>query len=146
VSASQKAHSWVPLLPAGLLVAIAAGQIHLATRQDLTPWKGGGFGMFSSTDRGHNRRLRVWVSGPERSEEVAIPTDLIDMANNVLIFPSHRRLERLGREIALTARGEGGEIRDVRIVVWRREYDRATLESGLVPLREVRVEVTDLAP
>lgn len=142
----MKAHSWVPLLPAGLLVAVAAWQLHLAASRDLTPWKGGGFGMFSSTDRGHNRRLRVWVSGPERSEEVAIPADLVDMATDGLIFPSHRRLERLGREIALTAGSEGGQIRHVRVAVWRREYDRETLEPSWVPLREVGVEVGDLAP
>ncbi len=34
-----------------VLVAVALHQVHLAVTRDLTPWKGGGFGMFASVDR-----------------------------------------------------------------------------------------------
>ena len=142
----MKPSSWLPLLPAALLVAVAVHQIHLATTEALAPWKGGGFGMFSSTDRGHNRRLRVWVSGPERSEEMAIPRDLTGLALDTLVFPSHGALERLAREVVRAASREGGEITHVRIAVWRRTYDRESLEPTFVPLDDITLEVTDLAP
>lgn len=142
----MKAPSWLPLLPAALLIVVAAHQLHLAATEPLTPWKGGGFGMFSSTDRGHNRRLRVWVKGPERSEEMAIPRDLTDLAMDALVFPSQGRLERLALEIERAASNQGGEITQVRIAVWRREYDRENLEPTFVPLRDVTLEVADLAP
>ena len=43
----------------------------LARTAGLSPWKGGGFGMFSTTDDAGRRRVRVFVSAPERSEEIA---------------------------------------------------------------------------
>ena len=43
---------WRALLPVALLMAVATVQVILATAAGLTPWKGGGFGMFSTTDDG----------------------------------------------------------------------------------------------
>ena len=37
-------------LAPGILVAVALGQLALANLGELSPWKGGGFGMFSTTD------------------------------------------------------------------------------------------------
>ena len=47
-------------------------QVTLARTAGLSPWKGGGFGMFSTTDDAGRRHVRVFVSAPERSEEIAI--------------------------------------------------------------------------
>jgi hypothetical protein len=47
----------VALLPL-TLVGVSVHQIYLATTAGLTPWKGGGFGMFSSTDRSSHRAVR----------------------------------------------------------------------------------------
>lgn len=44
-----------------LLVAVAAGQVLVAHFSPLTPWKGGGFGMFSTFDSPQTRSLRVSV-------------------------------------------------------------------------------------
>ncbi len=38
---------------------VAASQVVLATTTDLTPWRGGGFGMFSTTDNHDQRFLRI---------------------------------------------------------------------------------------
>ena len=78
-SPRNSARSWLPLLPAVLLLLVAAGQVYLATRGSLTPWKGGGFGMFSTNDRPDSRRVRAWVSSAGGSEEIEISADLANL-------------------------------------------------------------------
>jgi hypothetical protein len=46
-------------IPVVILLFIGGIQIYLAKTTNLTPWKGGGFGMFSTTDGAANRSLRV---------------------------------------------------------------------------------------
>lgn len=51
-----------------LLSALALTQVYLGTQQWLTPWKGGGFGMFSTVDSPSGRSLRTYLvieDGPE---------------------------------------------------------------------------------
>src|SRR5690606_34484061 len=45
------------ILPSALLVAVACWQIYLTQTSELTPSKGGGFGMFAVTDM---RTSRMW--------------------------------------------------------------------------------------
>ena len=52
-------------LPVALLLAVAGAQMTLARTAGLSPWKGGGFGMFSTTDDAGRRRVRVFVSAPD---------------------------------------------------------------------------------
>lgn len=47
--------------PLVLLIAIALVQIWLSAAIDLTPWKGGGFGMFSTVDHVPSRFIRVFL-------------------------------------------------------------------------------------
>lgn len=46
------------MMPA-VLVLVAVGQLYLATSSGLSPWRGGGFGMFSTADRPEHRAVRV---------------------------------------------------------------------------------------
>jgi hypothetical protein len=72
-----------------LLVAIALQQIVLVHTTHLTPWKGGGFGMFSTDQTGGNRVVRVYlvarVGGELRQLAVLPPAEL---------EPVHRALRR----------------------------------------------------
>jgi hypothetical protein len=47
---------WLPVL---LLFAFVAHHLVRVRRDGLTPWKGGGFGMFSTTDTPWYRRVRI---------------------------------------------------------------------------------------
>lgn len=49
---------WVPV---GLLGLVAGAQFFLAQTRDLVPWKGGGFGMFSTVDTLEQRAVRYEV-------------------------------------------------------------------------------------
>jgi len=44
----------------GLAVAIAAVQLYLTQTADLSPWKGGGFGMFAAIDAPSLRFVSAW--------------------------------------------------------------------------------------
>ncbi|MEX2325057.1 MAG: hypothetical protein WD576_04845 [Nitriliruptoraceae bacterium] len=50
--------AWVAPL---VLVALAVTQLSFAATRDLTPWKGGGFGMFASVDRLNYRAMQVTI-------------------------------------------------------------------------------------
>ena len=52
----------------------------LRRRRGLSPWKGGGFGMFASLDARPFRYVRIFVEAPGRSEELAVPPSLEELA------------------------------------------------------------------
>jgi hypothetical protein len=49
-------------LPALLLLTVAAHHVVRVRQDGLTPWKGGGFGMFSTIDSQSHRRVRVFAT------------------------------------------------------------------------------------
>lgn len=63
----------LPLIAPGLLVLVACVQMALVRTHDLTPWKGGGFGMFSTLDSPVTRALRVVLLTEEGEAVVALP-------------------------------------------------------------------------
>lgn len=114
-------------LPAALLAAVACWQIGLAHTQPLSPWKGGGFGMFASLDGRPHRYVRIFVNAPQRSEELAVPPSLEDLAASVEVLPSDAQLERLARAVVARERRRGRPVDDVRLDVWRAEFASGSL-------------------
>jgi hypothetical protein len=132
------------LLPVGLLVLVAGTQVTLSRRAELTPWKGGGFGMFSTTDDVARRRVRVFVSAPERSEEVAIAPSLENAARRAAALPSDHQLTRLAEGVVRRERRYGRPVNSVRIEAWRIDYEPDTLAATFRLLRDYayRVDTT----
>jgi hypothetical protein len=122
-------------LPAAVLVAVGAAQITLARCADLTPWKGGGFGMFSTTDDAAHRAVRIFVSAPGRSEEIGISASLEDAVQRAATLPTDRQLSRLARLVADRERRHGRPVRAVRIECWRTHYALETLAGTSRRLR-----------
>jgi len=112
------------LIPTFLLIIVACVQIYLARNADLTPWKGGGFGMFSTTDGNANRYLRVYVSGPQRSEELQLKSSMEDLAMRAQMYPGNSQLEKLAKAILKDQQKKKLSADSVRIEVWRIEYDQ----------------------
>jgi hypothetical protein len=135
---------WRALLPVSLLVGVACAQVTLATTAGLTAWKGGGFGMFSTTDDGGRRYVRVFVSGVERSEEIAISPSLQDAARRAAALPGDAELSRLARRVVERERRYRRPVDMVRIATWRIEYAPDTLAATTRLTREFvyRVEPT----
>lgn len=134
-------------VPAVLLLAVAAVQMTVATTGHLSPWKGGGFGMFASIDGLPFRWLRIQLTAPERSEELAIPPSLDDMARRALTWPHERALDRLARAIVARERRQGRQVDQVRIQVWRADVS-PTLEviESLMCERTVSADAEAASP
>jgi hypothetical protein len=126
-------------LPALLLAAVALLQVALAHTAGLSPWKGGGFGMFSTTDRAEGRYVRVYVRAPGRHEELRLAPGLRDPATRAAVLPTTWRLERFARDVGEDERRAGRPVSTVRVEVWRTEFDRDTLTGRARRLRDVVV-------
>ncbi len=118
---------WRTILPVAVLVAVASGQVVLTRTAGLTPWKGGGFGMFSTTDDSGRRRVRVFVTAPDRSEEIAISPSLEDAAARAAVLPSDGRLTALARRVVEREWRHERPVEAVRIETWRIDYAPGTL-------------------
>ena len=124
---------WVRFLPALLLVGVAVHQICLANTAGLSPWSGGGFGMFSTTDAGASRHLHAFVMRPGIQREARIPQGLRDRERRVVTLPSDANLRAFALALADLPTPDHGAATAVRIQVWHTEFD----PIGLVPMGRI---------
>ena len=101
VSSSEHstAARWWPLVPGLLLALVAVHQIFLSQTAQMNPWKGGGFGMFATTDHGSARRVRAWRVADGVRERVSIPDSLTGRALDVRQLPRQRDLDAFARDL-----------------------------------------------
>ena len=130
---------WLRLLPCLILVAVALGQILLALTAGLSPWHGGGFGMFATTDSRGARHLHVFAIRPGLEREVRPPPPLEHLAQRVRALPSQSNLRSLALEIAALPAPDHGPPTAVRIEVWRTRFDPDTLAPSSDILRALEV-------
>lgn len=96
-------NSWsvIAYIAPALLSLVALVQLWSAHNRDLTPWKGGGFGMFSSIDRPKCRVLTAQLVTPRGS--IPIRLDLISGSSHVfdvaIASPSEARMRELVRDL-----------------------------------------------
>jgi len=128
-------------VPTIVLVLVALNQIRLAQTTDLTAWKGGGFGMFSTIDRPRARQVRCHIVGGDKDIPFAIPADLNDLEQSAKTLPTERNLIRLGREIAATLNDRLPGLEAIRVEVWRRSLD---LDSGEIRVAKWREAVYEI--
>jgi hypothetical protein len=124
------------LIPPALLVIVALHQIYLAKNYQLSPWKGGGFGMFSSTDLGPARYVRIFLYASQRSEELEIPNSLVESAQKVATFPSNSLLDSLAEKVVQRENRYQRPVDSVRIEIWRTQFDHVTLKPQEQKLRD----------
>ncbi|MGV2830120.1 hypothetical protein [Myxosarcina sp. GI1(2024)] len=89
---SDRLWHWIERwLPSLILIGVALTQIYLARTASLTPWKGGGFGMFSAID---SPTMRViWAEGLTLDGQI-LPLDL----SSGLDVRTLRRISALPRQ------------------------------------------------
>src|SRR5262245_47407859 len=119
--------------PALLLIVVAALQIALTRLVDLTPWKGGGFGMFSTLDHGAFRGITIVVEAPDRSETLAIPPSLDALAARAAACPAAWLMRRLAEGVVTRERRYGRPVARVTLTAWHTEFDRITLRANERP-------------
>jgi len=136
----RKTRALLPLLPALILVLVAGHQLYLFHSAQLSPWKGGGFGMFSSNVAGWTRHSHLFVRGSEAEVELELPEELEDAEERLLALPRDARLAAFARELSESVR-ESHPHRALRIEVWSQSFDPADLRPHIELLREYRYEV-----
>jgi len=139
--ARRIAGHWRTIVPTALLLGVAVTQMVLVRVADLSPWKGGGFGMFATTDGTAFRYVRLFVDAPERSEELNVTESLEFDAVRAQLFPSRRFLTRLGEAAGARERRHGREAATVRVEVWRVEFSDQPLRATGHRLRSLTIPI-----
>ena len=130
------------ILPAIVLIAVAVAQIALTRTAWLSPWKGGGFGMFSTTDDAGKRHVRIVVEATDRSEEIAVAPSLADAADRAAVLPTDREMSRLARLVVAREQRNGRPVETVRIQCFRVTYAADTLAATTELLRQFTYTAT----
>ena len=84
----------------GLLLLIAANQYRLAYTRNLSPWKGGGFGMFSTVDSLGARRGAYFGTVDGKEYELRPNPAFEDALRKVEAMPVQDSLDRLVDQLA----------------------------------------------
>lgn len=143
-------------LPPAILAAVALNHIVLSRTSDLSPWKGGGFGMFATVDAPTRRFLAGHVTVDGRVLPIMLPSDdpAGDALTHALTLPSQRRLDEMTDTLArrewylnpttnaaTPRRGRTGTERRIyprglRLEVYRILFNRDTVEVERLLLAE----------
>lgn len=126
-------------LPPALLVVVALHQLWLVHSQNLTPWCGGGFGMFSTTDGRFARHLHVYALSPGLLVELEIPVELDERVLAAAALPEDARLRALARDFAKYAGSDFESPESIRLEVYATRWDTETLAPAGLLLRAVEV-------
>jgi hypothetical protein len=132
---------WRTVLPTVLLIAVAVTQVVLVRAADLSPWKGGGFGMFATTDGTAFRYVRLFADAPGRSEELDVTASLEFAAVRAQLFPSDRFMTRLGEAVGARELRQGRDVSTVRVEVWRIEFSDRPLRATERRLRTLTIPI-----
>lgn len=110
-----------------LLCAIAVAQIAFSQLSTLSPWKGGGFGMFSTVDSPAARFLRIRLVTADQEIPVTVPDRLRATSRELCTIAS----SRLATELAATlAEGTWVKLRMASAVDYYRQLFRRSLQTG----------------
>ena len=129
---------WAQALPFVCLMCVAINQTRLVFTESLSPWSGGGFGMFSTTDAATDRHLHVYEVTSRLRRELNVPAELDDAVRRALTLPSERQLRVLAA--LLTEHLGRASTRSIEIQVWSNHYETADLRPQSRVLRFYRAD------
>jgi hypothetical protein len=108
-------------LPSIALVLLACVQVGLVFVADLSPWKGGGFGMFSTNDHGSFRSVRVFAEAAGGERRIGVPADRFQALFRVRELPDEAALRAFAESLAPQAPDAAA----IRVEVWRARFDES---------------------
>jgi hypothetical protein len=129
----------ISYLPAILLLAIAINQLMLANFFNLSPWLGGGYGMFSTTDVGSNRHLHVYARSEGILKELIYPQNLEDLALRTKSFPTTNNLNYFAHRIAELE--DDISISSIEIQVWKSDFKQYYLQPSSKILKSIEIQI-----
>lgn len=127
------------VVPALLLCLVAVVHLQLTRLAGMAPWKGGGFGMFSTTDSGTSRKIGIRVSTGDQDRLIPLSSELGGGFYPAAILPTKGRLRQLARQVA-SVESRGAAVTRVHIAVWRVTYDPVSLTPRQDLVRDVIVD------
>jgi hypothetical protein len=130
---------WFWYIPSVLLILVAANQLRLVSTTALSPWWGGGFGMFATTDGWATRHLHVFALRQGVRRELSIPVTLRKKVEQALTLPSDGNLQVIAREFADIPTPDEGPLLAVELQIWATRYDPMTLAPSGILLRALTV-------
>ena len=133
---------WLRRLPPLWLIGVALAQLGLASAMGLSPWLGGGFGMFSTIDSLGARHLHVFVVREGLEREVWPRHLHPELAERARALPSQANLRGLARAVAREPSPDHGPALAVSVQVWRTRFDPETLLPSSRLLRELEVPLS----
>lgn len=140
---------WLSWLPLALLLGAFIHHLWLVQRYDLSPWLGGGFGMFASTDVGSARQVLLLVELADgRDFQIDLVHPYRDTLERARGLPSPAWLARLART-GFEALEDTPEIqfpappRGLRIEVWRILAAAGTLNTRSEMITSARFPLPD---
>jgi hypothetical protein len=125
---------WYWFLAPLLLVSFAGQQIYLAQTHHLSPWSGGGFGMFSSLDAGQRRTIEINVTYDGLRQRQPLPNALRDTAQRTATLPTPENIKKLAEKINQTIgnnllKNNAEQLYQITLTVWRIRYSPDNLAS-----------------
>ena len=115
-------------LPVIVFFLIAANHFYLVKTAHLTPWLGGGYGMFSTTDYGPSRFIKVYgVKNSVIQEDIEIPEQLSMLARKVRGLPDNKNVGLFAEAIASYLQDNQHSFPVIRIEVLTTQYQPETL-------------------
>ncbi len=122
---------WLPVI---LLLSIAANHFYLVNSQSLSPWLGGGFGMFANTDVDSTRVVFVTI-GNDKGDEypVTLEGEIDKLQQRVRGLPDNEQLTKLAMAVWKSLEQDRLEenthpMTSLRIEVWKTIYHAETLQ------------------
>ena len=110
-------------------------QIGLALGAHLSPWLGGGFGMFASTDTWGRREVAAVAVREGLRRTLEPMNDAPGAARRAAALPSVAQLRALARELAALPSPDEAPLLAIELRVWRVRFERETLTPHRVLLR-----------
>lgn len=116
-------------------------QLWLAARHELSPWCGGGFGMFSTTDGWGARHLHATALSPAFRAPLEIPKAQQADLERALALPTDTNLRVLAEALVESAPSDLEPPHSIQIDVFARRHDPQTLapEGKLIRSFELRL-------
>lgn len=126
---------WFWYLPSLLLLIVAGNQVRLVSPAVLSPWWGGGFGLFATTDAWATRHLHIFAIRSGVRRELVIPLSLRKKVERVLTLPSDAQLQALVHQLAEGPTPDEGPLEAIELQVWATQFDPVTLAPSSAPIR-----------
>lgn len=126
-------------LPSILLLALAINQLILANFFDLSPWLGGGYGMFSTADVGSNRHIHVYSKSEGVIKEIVYPLNLNELALKTKSFPTNQNLSNFAYKISEFEQDTNTS--SIEVQVWKSDFKKKSLQPSSYLLKSLEVHL-----